>query len=630
MIPYQTENKLRTPALENLHLSGAIAEQMEIFFRERIRSDYAKNVIYRETEEQFRIQDDDKTVVGMWRGEFWGKWVISACRAARYAHDEELKAFLHKAALSLLSLAREDGYLGTYRAPENIFPCDRQKAKAAVGWESDWNWNLWCRKYTLWGLIECYDLSGDEAILRGAARSADQMIAMLERMHVRTRETGTFCGMPSGSILKPMLLLYRRTGEERYLTFARQIADDWERPDGAAPNLITNALSGKPVHTWYPHPEKWAKAYEMMSCFDGILELYRVTGVSRYLTAAERFYEELYAQEQNILFSVGFNDQFANGSACINSLSEPCDIIHWMRLCSELYLLTGNIRYIETLERAYYNPFLAAAFRDGKWGARCVRTAGRPLVATGQASMRYSHCCVNNMPRGFLNACELYAVTDGEKIFCNLYTDYEGTLSAISGSVHVKISGTYLRDGQVKVSVDTAGPCVVCLRIPAWSKKTFLNGRELSVSGCYYECGVPAGHTDFSLAFDMTPVLREFPVEPERFPREDFRVRRFVDGNPVPERVMVWDRRATVLYGPLLLTQSKAVGSTEEEMFDSDTVSGKGFVCQVEPTDADGVRNAFRVTFVRDGQTVTRSMCDLATGANRWSEDDPCFYSVFV
>ncbi|MCQ2433145.1 MAG: glycoside hydrolase family 127 protein, partial [Clostridia bacterium] len=267
-IPYRKENRLNPPSLSELHIHGSIGDQMETFFHERIFSDYARNTIYAETEEQFRIVDDDKSCIGMWRGEFWGKWVISACRAARYEHDDDMKEFLHAAAHRMLSLMREDGYLGTYRDPENYFACDPARALAEEGHESNWNWNIWCRKYTLWGLLECYDLTGDETILAGAARTADQLISMLQKNGVRIGDTGTFCGMPSCSILKPMLLLYERTGVQRYLDFACGIADDWERPDGKQPNLIANALSGKPVHTWYPHPEKWAKAYEMMSCFD--------------------------------------------------------------------------------------------------------------------------------------------------------------------------------------------------------------------------------------------------------------------------------------------------------------------------------------------------------------------------
>jgi len=189
---------------------------------------------------------------------------------------------------------------------------------------------------------------------------------MLSHLGISISDCGTFNGLPAGSIMKPMLILYRLTEDKKYLDFAISIANDWERPDGRVPNIISNALQMKPVHKWYPEPEKWAKAYEMMSCLDGLLELYRVTGTDKYLTVCRNMYKLLLEHEGNLLFSVGFNDQFAHGAAYANSISEPCDVIHWIRLCQELYKLTGEAEYMNTVELAFYNAFLASSFKEGK------------------------------------------------------------------------------------------------------------------------------------------------------------------------------------------------------------------------------------------------------------------------
>ena len=282
MISNKINNRFTPPTPGKLRLSGKIADQMETFFRERVTSDYARDVILAECEEQFRLRNDDETIVGYWRGEFWGKWVISGCRVARYERDEKLKETLRKTALNLIGTADPDGYIGTYRDKTNFMASDPEETKKVVGWPCNWNWNLWCRKYTLWGMLEIHDLTGDEKILSAARKFTDQYIGMLEEHNVRPGETGTFNGLPTCSIMKPLLILYRLTGDERYLNFALSIADDWERADGHIPNLIRNALEMKPVHEWYPESEKWAKAYEMMSCLDGLLELYRVSRICIY------------------------------------------------------------------------------------------------------------------------------------------------------------------------------------------------------------------------------------------------------------------------------------------------------------------------------------------------------------
>ena len=121
MISYKVKNKFEPSELGKVRISGSISDQMETFFSERVTSDYARDVILAECEEQFSLRNDDETLVGWWRGEFWGKFVISACRVARYEHNEKLRKTLLDSALKLISTADEDGYIGTYRDKTNFF-----------------------------------------------------------------------------------------------------------------------------------------------------------------------------------------------------------------------------------------------------------------------------------------------------------------------------------------------------------------------------------------------------------------------------------------------------------------------------------------------------------------------------
>jgi len=626
MLDYQVKNSVNPLPMENIHFGGKIGQQASRFFYERIRSDHARNVVYQETEDQLRLRNDDETPVGYWRGEFWGKWMISACRVARYEKDDSLKVFLREAAHRVIATSDPDGYIGSYADPRNVFPCDPETSLKAVGFRSVFNWNVWCRKYTLWGMLETYLLTGDEEILAACVRFSDQLIAMLKDMGIKTAQCGTFNGLPAGSIMKPMLILYRATADRKYLDFAIEIANDWEREDGKIPNIISNALAQKPVHTWYENPRLWAKAYEMMSCFDGVLELYRVTGVKRYLTAVENMHDLLWEHEQNLLFSVGFNDQFAHGSAWANSISEPCDVIHWMRLCAELYYLTGEAKYMHTFEYSFYNPFLASSFKDGKWGARGVRSMGRHMVTHGKVEMQHNHCCVTNVPRGFINAAECYVLQTADGLVVNHYTDF----TAEAENATVKIGGSYLRDGKVQLTVETKNAIKLQLRIPDFSSHTTLNGKEIVGKKGYYTVQINAGITKLSLSFEMAVRLRQLEETPEHFPTEDFRVRRYIMDNTVREADMTWDRRGTVVYGPLLLTRSKLVGNTEEEMFASDTIAHKGYSCSVEPIDCESVNNAFCVTFTNADSIVKIKMCDYGSGTNIESPDDDRLFNIFV
>ena len=122
------------------------------------------------------------------------------------------------------------------------------------------------------------------------------------------------------SILKPMLILYRETGDAKYLDFSKELVSYWDRDGNPPPNLLRNAFSAEPVRLWYPQLKNWEKAYEMMSCLEGLAEYHRVTGDKKALDAVVKIREKLLKDEKNILSSVGYNDMFVGGRLRLTAL----------------------------------------------------------------------------------------------------------------------------------------------------------------------------------------------------------------------------------------------------------------------------------------------------------------------
>ena len=76
----------------------------------------------------------------------------------------------------------------------------------------------------------------------------------------------------------------------------------WETPDG--PKLLSKA--NVDVSKRFPKPKSWysweqgQKAYEMMSCYEGLLKLYRITGKEEYKKAVEDTWESIRKNEINV------------------------------------------------------------------------------------------------------------------------------------------------------------------------------------------------------------------------------------------------------------------------------------------------------------------------------------------
>lgn len=627
---YKVADILCSPAPGKRKIKGAIAGLTDRFLYERILSREAWEVVYKEAEDAFRNKlDDISGAVGMWQGEFWGKWIIGAVRTCEYYEDSGLREFIRNGIHNLISLQEPDGYLGTYRNRNLVLSASPEVATAAIGRPCDWNWNIWCRKYTLWGLLEGYRLLGEKDILDAAEKLASQTIDQLHSQNISIADTGTFHGMPSGSILKPMLILYRYAGRKKYLDFSLEIASNWERMDNRLPNFIVNARTGKPVGQWFDPEKHQAKAYELLSCLDGLLELYRITGQIKYFSTVAAMHELLWEHDRNIFFSVGYNDILADAPAHLNAISEPCDAIHWMRLNSELFALTADKKYMDIFERTFCNAFLASIFRNGKWGARGVRSSGHHLAVRGQAGMKHNHCCVNNIPRGIMDMARCAVMDRGDTLYVSLYTDFSAEFSRPSGPVSVQISGTYLKNGCVEVRIIAFETIRLCLRIPDWSRTcaAVLNGRNLPSENGGFTAVAEPGETKIELTFDNAPVIHEYHGEMPDLRPDNWYVQRWIESTDMEISDMMAVQKAVITAGPLLLARSKFIGNTEAEMFAKQTIQGSHPSCKLMPTDGDALA-VFQARITGYNLDLNAKVCDFASAANEMITDRK-FFSIF-
>ncbi len=622
MILYKKQNLIESPLPSEIKIEGKTKDRMNQFFEERIFSPFAKEVIYKEALSAFETKADDDEPVCIWQGEFWGKWVISGCEVYKYCGNPELKKFLIQSAYDVMSFARDDGYIGSYKDSLHVFATPEYI-----------NWNVWCRKYTLWGLLSCYELSNDPEILKAAVRHTTHLFEELAKNNIPLGDTGTFLGMPSCSILKPLLLLYQYTEDERFFSYAKQIVAEFEDPASRTPMLIENAIAEKPFHLWLENPFTWAKIYEMTSCYEGLAEYYRLTGEEIYLRACEGYAKILETYERNLVGSAGFNDMFAGAAGEINSISEPCDSIHMMRLYKDLFMLTGKAEYMDYFERIFYNAFLAGVYRDGKWGARGVRGAGRHFHVEVQAKFVHNHCCVNNMPRAFITMVETAIMQKKDQLFINLYEK----LRFENKTFKVQISDGYFTEGKVAISVNCAKEDQnLSLRNPAWSEKTILRcgDQTITLEDAYHSIPLKKGENHFVLQFDLKPKIHPFNKKITHHKEaQTMMYRRFLTRNHayscVGEDVWLEEKRCTITLGPLLLCKTKFVGCTEEEIFGKDYLIDETFTLSAKETSREDCFYSGTLSFTKGDKSFTIPVCDYASAGSEIIPDQKYFSIYF-
>lgn len=124
-LPAKAADVMKTPALRDVRIQGYMAKKMMALIRERCTGEFARTEIFGEARRPFKDRDDDivvdgESVGGYWRGEFWGKLMLSAARVADYLGDPEYVKWIDEECHRLIAFQDPDGYLGSYRDKDKI------------------------------------------------------------------------------------------------------------------------------------------------------------------------------------------------------------------------------------------------------------------------------------------------------------------------------------------------------------------------------------------------------------------------------------------------------------------------------------------------------------------------------
>ncbi len=465
---------LQTIPLKDVRLEGRLGKKIDLCILNRILPQNVDDLV-----EPFRHKDETRC----WQTEFWGKWFKSAAAAYEYTRDPRLKEKLDHAVEKLVATQTPEGYIGNYA-----------KDRRLQGWD------VWGRKYTLLGLLAYYDITLDESTLKAARRLVDHLLTEVGPGKQNIVKTGNYRGMPSSSILEPVLLLYHRTKEEKYLNFARYIVVQWEEPEG--PELVSKALYGVPVAERFPHPVNWwswdngQKAYEMMSCYEGLLELYRVTEITNYLSAADAAIQNIIDTEINIAGSGASVECWYNGKERQTEpalhMMETCVTMTWMKLCHTMLQITGNPKYVDLIEQSTFNALLGAMTPKGEEFAKYSPLTGFRQLGEHQCGMELN-CCTANGPRGMMLIPRTAVMKDREGPVVNLYCRGSAKVELLTGeTVTIRQNTVYPVSGNVVLDLEMQGKQAfrLALRIPAWSRDTriSINGKPMQdvKPGSYY------------------------------------------------------------------------------------------------------------------------------------------------
>ncbi len=403
-----------------------------------------------------------------WAGEFAGKFLTSAQLTWRVERDPRLKQAIDEFVRELIACQDEYGYLGPFPAESRL---------------TGGNWDVWGHYHCMLGLLLYYEDTGYEPALAACRKMADLLFETFGSGGPSLTCDGGQ-GQMNMAVCHGLLLLYRKTGEPRYLDLANYIVHEaWNEPN--AGQYLTSALAGKEVWEFPAH--RW----EALHDYQALPQLYWLTGNEDYRKAFE-----------HIWWSIAKGDRhntggFSSGEGCTGSpynlgAIETCCTVAWIALSVDMLRLTGDPRVADELEWSTLNSALGALPFSGRACAYNVpmdgtRTFGVELPWQAPKAGPDLNCCSVNAPRplGMLSEWALMQAEDG--LALNYYGP--GTLAA---SLH---SGNRIRFEQVtdypvrptvriRLSLDTPEQFALKIRIPRWSATTTVDVNGVATDEC--------------------------------------------------------------------------------------------------------------------------------------------------
>ncbi|MEE1352025.1 MAG: glycoside hydrolase family 127 protein [Clostridia bacterium] len=419
-----------------------------------------------------------------WRGEYWGKMMRGSAMTYAYTKNPRLYAAMEKTVNDMIDSADDDGRISSYG-------CDH---------EFD-GWDMWSRKYVMLGMqyfMEvCKDKQLNDRIIESMKKQADYIIAKIgdeEGKLPITSATRHWRGLNSSSILEPIVRLYNITGEKRYFEFAQYIVSSGGTD---VENIFELAYENK----FYPYQYPVTKAYEMTSCFEGLLEFYRITGIEKYKTALINYADRILESDFTVIGCAGCTHELFDHSTVRQSnttngeiMQETCVTVTLMKFFWQMTLLTGNSRYVDAFEISMYNAYFGSintekiVKRDviDNYSTDCITEimpfdSYSPLTAgvrgTGIGGFKvmsdnhyYGCCaCIGSAGVGLIPKMAMLAANDGYVI--NLFINGVVKMNT-ECDAEFNIQTDYPKTGKVNITVNADGEFTLYIRNPHWSDNT--------------------------------------------------------------------------------------------------------------------------------------------------------------
>jgi len=391
--------------------------------------------------------------------------------------DPSLDAYLDTLINIIKTGQEEDGYITTWRT------INGQKPPASWVNPGD-RWDHLASSHELYNsghmfeaAVAHFRATGKRNFLDIALKNADLL--------VETFGPGKIELLPGHQIVETGLIkLYQVSGRESYLNLSRYFLD--QRGDST-----THELFGPYSQDHLPvveQDEVVGHAVRAVYMYAGMTDIAAIQNDAAYRNAVDKLWENMVHKKMYITGGIGarhagesFGDNYELPN--LTAYNETCAAIGSVYWNHRLFMLTGDVKYYDVIERTLYNGLISGLSLDGEkfFYPNALESDGKYTFNQGACTRKSwfdCSCCPTNLIRFLPSFPGLIYASQADTLYINLYASNEADVNLGHQSVKIVQETNYPWEGSVslKISPEQTSSFTVRLRVPGWARNEVLPG----------------------------------------------------------------------------------------------------------------------------------------------------------
>jgi DUF1680 family protein len=390
--------------------------------------------------------------------------------------DAKLSAYLDSM-INIVGKAQEpDGYLYTARSIDPLHP---QAWAGAERWvnEQKMSHELYNSGHMFEAAAAHYMATGKRTFLNIALKNADLLVRTFgpDKRHIA----------PGHEIVEMGLVrLYRITGKKEYLSLAKFFIDQRGRKEYKkdSKNVYENGSYFQDDEPVINQDEAEGHAVRAMYLYSGMTDVAALTGDKQYLAAIDKIWDNMVSKKmyvQGSIGAVGDGERFGENYELPNetAYNETCAAIGSVFWNQRMFLLHGESKYIDVLEKTLYNGLISGVGLDGKsffyTNAMQIKDDFKhPDLERERSGWFTCSCCPTNVVRLIPSIPGYIYAQNGSDVFVNLFISGTGNLKVNNKAVSITQQNNYPWDGALAFTMTPSSAMDINLRIriPGWAQ----------------------------------------------------------------------------------------------------------------------------------------------------------------